>query len=79
MLGEPDRFRLHGKLFSTNPICHPSHLWPFHFNVVFCMSKLQVLSFMFTSNCRRCPLRLKLTGFVHNVSKSCTVCPLSLT
>ncbi|MFS7969933.1 hypothetical protein Hanom_Chr09g00815041 [Helianthus anomalus] len=34
---------------------------------------------MFTPNCRRCPLALKLTGFVLNVSKSCTVCPLSLT
>ncbi|MFS7978568.1 hypothetical protein Hanom_Chr10g00916971 [Helianthus anomalus] len=42
------------------------------------MSKLQVLSFMFTSNCRRCPLPLNLTGFVLNVTKSCTVCPLSL-
>ncbi|MFS7995193.1 hypothetical protein Hanom_Chr12g01115181 [Helianthus anomalus] len=37
-------------------------------------SKLQVLSFMFTPNCSRCPLPLKLTGFVLNVSKSCRVC-----
>ncbi|MFS7919939.1 hypothetical protein Hanom_Chr03g00218531 [Helianthus anomalus] len=43
------------------------------------MSKLQVLSFMFTSNCRRCPLAQKLTSFVLNVPKSCTLCPLSLT
>ncbi|MFS7911959.1 hypothetical protein Hanom_Chr02g00124151 [Helianthus anomalus] len=43
------------------------------------LSKLQVLSFVFTSNCRRCPLPLKLIGFVLNVSKSCTLCPLSLT
>ncbi|MFS8024565.1 hypothetical protein Hanom_Chr16g01464721 [Helianthus anomalus] len=42
-------------------------------------SKLQVLSFLFTSNCRRCPLAQKLTSFVLYVSKSCTVCPLSLT
>ncbi|MFS7921931.1 hypothetical protein Hanom_Chr03g00242701 [Helianthus anomalus] len=34
---------------------------------------------MFTSNCRRCPLPLKFMSFVSNVSKSCTVCPLSLT
>ncbi|KAJ0533916.1 hypothetical protein HanRHA438_Chr09g0395371 [Helianthus annuus] len=34
---------------------------------------------MFTPNYRRYPLSLKLTGFVLNVSKSCTVCPLSLT
>ncbi|MFS8026795.1 hypothetical protein Hanom_Chr16g01490891 [Helianthus anomalus] len=39
-------------------------------------SKLQVLSFMFVSNCRRCPLPLNLTSFVLNVSKSCTLCPL---
>ncbi|MFS7908304.1 hypothetical protein Hanom_Chr01g00081591 [Helianthus anomalus] len=42
-------------------------------------SKLQVLSFMFVSNCRRCPLPLKLMSFVLNVSKSCTLCPLALT
>ncbi|MFS8005979.1 hypothetical protein Hanom_Chr13g01243821 [Helianthus anomalus] len=47
--------------------------------LVLILSKLQVLSFMFTPNCRRCPLSLKLTGFVLNVSKSCTMCPLSLT
>ncbi|MFS7917840.1 hypothetical protein Hanom_Chr03g00193901 [Helianthus anomalus] len=34
---------------------------------------------MFTPNCRRCTLPLKLTGFVLNVSKSCTLCPMSLT
>ncbi|MFS7976962.1 hypothetical protein Hanom_Chr10g00898541 [Helianthus anomalus] len=37
------------------------------------------MSLMFTSFCRRCPLSQKLTSFVFNVSKSCTVCPLSLT
>ncbi|MFS8015393.1 hypothetical protein Hanom_Chr15g01355881 [Helianthus anomalus] len=40
------------------------------------MSKLQVLSFMYVSNCRRCPLSLKLMSFVLNVCKSCTLCPL---
>ncbi|MFS7969826.1 hypothetical protein Hanom_Chr09g00813731 [Helianthus anomalus] len=35
--------------------------------------KLQVLSFMFTPNCRRCPLAQKLTSYVLNVSKSCTL------
>ncbi|MFS7991239.1 hypothetical protein Hanom_Chr12g01068441 [Helianthus anomalus] len=39
-------------------------------------SKLQVLSFMFVPNCRRCPLPLNLTSFVLNVSKSCSLCPL---
>ncbi|MFS7971972.1 hypothetical protein Hanom_Chr09g00839131 [Helianthus anomalus] len=34
---------------------------------------------MFTSNCRRCPLAQKLTGFVLNVSKSYTLCPLGQT
>ncbi|MFS7965681.1 hypothetical protein Hanom_Chr09g00765071 [Helianthus anomalus] len=34
---------------------------------------------MFAPNCRRCPLSLKLMGFVLNVSKYCMVCPLSLT
>ncbi|MFS7936884.1 hypothetical protein Hanom_Chr05g00421031 [Helianthus anomalus] len=34
---------------------------------------------MFVPNCRRCPLPLKLTGFVLNISKSCTLCPLALT
>ncbi|MFS7947481.1 hypothetical protein Hanom_Chr06g00548781 [Helianthus anomalus] len=42
-------------------------------------SKSQVLSFMFTPNYRRCPFPLKLTGFGLNISKSCTLCPLSLT
>ncbi|MFS8028145.1 hypothetical protein Hanom_Chr16g01507041 [Helianthus anomalus] len=42
-------------------------------------SKLQVLSFMFGPNCKRCPLPLNLTSFVLNVSKSCTLYPLTLT
>ncbi|MFS8003000.1 hypothetical protein Hanom_Chr13g01208731 [Helianthus anomalus] len=42
-------------------------------------SKLQVLSFMFTSNCRRCPLAQNLTSSVLNVPKSCTLCPLDQT
>ncbi|MFS7948134.1 hypothetical protein Hanom_Chr06g00556391 [Helianthus anomalus] len=41
--------------------------------------KLQVLSFMFTPNCRRCPLAQKLTSSVLNVSKSYTLCPLGQT
>ncbi|MFS7908901.1 hypothetical protein Hanom_Chr01g00088491 [Helianthus anomalus] len=41
--------------------------------------KLQVLSFMFTPNYRRSPLAQKLTSFVLYVSKSCTVCLVSLT
>ncbi|MFS7914865.1 hypothetical protein Hanom_Chr02g00158601 [Helianthus anomalus] len=45
----------------------------------FLKSKLQVLSFMFTPNCWRCPLAQKLTSFVLNVSKSCTLCPLGQT
>ncbi|MFS7927536.1 hypothetical protein Hanom_Chr04g00310331 [Helianthus anomalus] len=43
------------------------------------LSKLQVLSFMFVSDCRRCPLSLNSTSFVLNVSKSCTLCHLALT
>ncbi|MFS7984031.1 hypothetical protein Hanom_Chr11g00981761 [Helianthus anomalus] len=43
------------------------------------MSKLQVLSFMFTSNFRRCPLGQNLTGGVLYVSKSYTFCPLGQT
>ncbi|MFS8026536.1 hypothetical protein Hanom_Chr16g01487881 [Helianthus anomalus] len=42
-------------------------------------SKLQVLSFMFVTNFRRCPLPLKLMSIVLNVSKSCTLCPLGQT
>ncbi|MFS8025914.1 hypothetical protein Hanom_Chr16g01480751 [Helianthus anomalus] len=42
-------------------------------------SKLQVLSFMFVPNFRRCPLPFKLMSFVLNVSKSCTLCPLGQT
>ncbi|MFS8006422.1 hypothetical protein Hanom_Chr14g01249001 [Helianthus anomalus] len=34
---------------------------------------------MYVPNCRRCPLTSKLTGFVLNISKSCTLCPLTLT
>ncbi|MFS7940240.1 hypothetical protein Hanom_Chr05g00462141 [Helianthus anomalus] len=37
------------------------------------------LSFMFTPNCRRCPLAQKLTSSVLNVSKSYTLCPLGQT
>ncbi|MFS7996692.1 hypothetical protein Hanom_Chr12g01132801 [Helianthus anomalus] len=43
------------------------------------MRKLQVLSFMFTSNCRRCPFGQKFTGGVLNLSKSCTFCHLGQT
>ncbi|MFS7966719.1 hypothetical protein Hanom_Chr09g00777061 [Helianthus anomalus] len=34
---------------------------------------------MYVLNCKRCPLTLKLTGFVLNVSKSCMLCSLALT
>ncbi|MFS7910681.1 hypothetical protein Hanom_Chr02g00109061 [Helianthus anomalus] len=34
---------------------------------------------MFTPNCRRCPFAQKLTSFVLNVPKSCTLCPLGQT
>ncbi|MFS7960089.1 hypothetical protein Hanom_Chr08g00698871 [Helianthus anomalus] len=40
------------------------------------MSKLQVLSFMFTSNFRGCPFGQKFIGGVLNLSKSYTFCPL---
>ncbi|MFS7938005.1 hypothetical protein Hanom_Chr05g00434461 [Helianthus anomalus] len=43
------------------------------------MSKLQVLSFIYIPFCTRCPLAQNFTSYVLNVSKSCTVCPLSLT
>ncbi|MFS8020854.1 hypothetical protein Hanom_Chr16g01420661 [Helianthus anomalus] len=43
------------------------------------MSKLQVLSFLFTSNLRRCPFGQKLTGVVLYLSKPCTFCPLGQT
>ncbi|MFS8007778.1 hypothetical protein Hanom_Chr14g01328041 [Helianthus anomalus] len=43
------------------------------------MSKLRVLSFIYTLNCRRCPLSLKLIDFVLSVLKSYTLCPLALT
>ncbi|MFS7907502.1 hypothetical protein Hanom_Chr01g00072131 [Helianthus anomalus] len=43
------------------------------------LSKLQVFSFMFTLNCRRCPLAQNLTSFVLNIPKSCTLCPLGQT
>ncbi|MFS7906992.1 hypothetical protein Hanom_Chr01g00065711 [Helianthus anomalus] len=39
-------------------------------------SKLQVLSFMFTSNCMCYSFGQKFTGGVLNLSKSCTFCPL---
>ncbi|MFS7945598.1 hypothetical protein Hanom_Chr06g00526181 [Helianthus anomalus] len=50
-----------------------------YFFIYIFKSKLQVLSFMFVANCRRCPLPLKLMTFALNVLKSCTLCPLSLT
>ncbi|MFS7970277.1 hypothetical protein Hanom_Chr09g00819131 [Helianthus anomalus] len=40
---------------------------------------LYVLSFMFTPNYRRCPLAQKLTSFVLNVLKSCTLYHLGQT
>ncbi|MFS7912813.1 hypothetical protein Hanom_Chr02g00134261 [Helianthus anomalus] len=43
------------------------------------MSKLQVLSFMFISNYRRCPFGQKFTGGVLNLSKFYTFCPLGQT
>ncbi|MFS8025350.1 hypothetical protein Hanom_Chr16g01473921 [Helianthus anomalus] len=45
----------------------------------FFKSKLQVLSFMFTSNCRRCPFDQNFIGGVLYLSKSCTLCPLGQT
>ncbi|MFS7959145.1 hypothetical protein Hanom_Chr08g00687201 [Helianthus anomalus] len=46
--------------FSPNPILFTGRV------------KLQVLSFIFARNYRRCPLAQKLTSFVLYVSKSCT-------
>ncbi|MFS8017936.1 hypothetical protein Hanom_Chr15g01386201 [Helianthus anomalus] len=43
------------------------------------MIGLQVLSFIYIPNFKRCLLFLKLTSFVLIVSKSCMVCPLALT
>ncbi|MFS7924801.1 hypothetical protein Hanom_Chr03g00276941 [Helianthus anomalus] len=43
------------------------------------MNKSQVFSFMNIPNCRRYPLTSKLTCFVLNVSKSCTLFPLDQT
>ncbi|MFS7990316.1 hypothetical protein Hanom_Chr11g01057391 [Helianthus anomalus] len=43
------------------------------------VSKLQVLSFIFTSNFRRCSLAKKLTGGVLYVTKYCKFCPFSQT
>ncbi|MFS7988825.1 hypothetical protein Hanom_Chr11g01039411 [Helianthus anomalus] len=37
------------------------------------------MSFMFTQHCRHCPLAQKLTSFVLNVTKSCTLYPLGQT
>ncbi|MFS7916254.1 hypothetical protein Hanom_Chr02g00174961 [Helianthus anomalus] len=34
---------------------------------------------MFTLNCRHCPLAQKLTSFVLNFPKYCTLCPLGQT
>ncbi|MFS7939735.1 hypothetical protein Hanom_Chr05g00455401 [Helianthus anomalus] len=42
-------------------------------------SSLQVLSFIFIPNFRRCHLPLKLMSFVLNVSKSYMLCPLAVT
>ncbi|MFS8012685.1 hypothetical protein Hanom_Chr14g01323751 [Helianthus anomalus] len=44
----------------------------FAYEFMVILSKLQVLSFMFTAFCRWCPLVEKLTSFVLNVSKSYT-------
>ncbi|MFS7979407.1 hypothetical protein Hanom_Chr10g00926951 [Helianthus anomalus] len=41
--------------------------------------KISILSFIFIPNCMRCPYSLKLTSFVLNVPKSCTLCHLALT
>ncbi|MFS7979653.1 hypothetical protein Hanom_Chr10g00930281 [Helianthus anomalus] len=35
------------------------------------------MSFMFTSNCRRCSFGQKFPGGVLTFSKSCTFCPLA--
>ncbi|MFS7917947.1 hypothetical protein Hanom_Chr03g00195181 [Helianthus anomalus] len=43
------------------------------------MSKLQVLSFMFTSNFRRCPFCQNLASCVLYLSKSCMFCLLDQT
>ncbi|MFS7981927.1 hypothetical protein Hanom_Chr10g00956791 [Helianthus anomalus] len=51
----------------------------FYIVFLFNTSKLQVLSFIFVSNFRRCPLPLKLMSFVLNVFKCYTVCSLALT
>ncbi|MFS7959331.1 hypothetical protein Hanom_Chr08g00689831 [Helianthus anomalus] len=40
------------------------------------LSKLQVLSFMFTPDYRRCPFFQKFTGGVLNLSKYCILRPL---
>ncbi|MFS7949072.1 hypothetical protein Hanom_Chr06g00567261 [Helianthus anomalus] len=48
-------------------------------NFHFFTSKLQVLSFIFVPNFRRCPLPLKLISFVLNVSKSYMLYPLGQT
>ncbi|MFS7957962.1 hypothetical protein Hanom_Chr07g00672681 [Helianthus anomalus] len=34
---------------------------------------------MYVPNCRRCHLTSKLTDFILNVSKYCTLCPLGQT
>ncbi|MFS7900198.1 hypothetical protein Hanom_Chr00s099417g01803101 [Helianthus anomalus] len=41
--------------------------------------KLQVFSFMFISNFRRCPFGQKFAGGVLYLSKSCTFCHLNQT
>ncbi|MFS7979103.1 hypothetical protein Hanom_Chr17g01587541 [Helianthus anomalus] len=46
---------------------------------IYIKSKLQVLSFIFVSNCRPCPFPLNLMSFVLNVTKFCTSYPLDQT
>ncbi|MFS8009375.1 hypothetical protein Hanom_Chr14g01283981 [Helianthus anomalus] len=41
-------------------------------------NELQILSFIYIPNFRRCPLSLKLTSFYLLFQKSCTVCPFAL-
>ncbi|MFS7990025.1 hypothetical protein Hanom_Chr11g01053941 [Helianthus anomalus] len=46
---------------------------------IFSLSKLQVLSFMFTPNYMRCPFFQTCTGVVLNLPKFCMLCPLGQT
>ncbi|MFS7988275.1 hypothetical protein Hanom_Chr11g01032841 [Helianthus anomalus] len=69
-----------GRKLGLQPISGYSNAFPMNQTVArIYASKLQVLSFMFVPNCRRCPLSLNLTSFVLNVSKSYTLCPLDQT